>query len=90
MVDGIYSELDFVFICTDGKKFLDRKEAEDHEEVLKGENYKIFNRQENRMKYAWFFIGYLTALVTLFVASCTYTPLEASNSGCGEESWNPC
>tara|TARA_Y100000310_G_scaffold248417_1_gene254243 strand:+ start:928 stop:1062 length:135 start_codon:yes stop_codon:yes gene_type:complete len=44
MVDGIYSELDFVFICTDGKKFLDRKEAEDHEEVLKGENYKIFNR----------------------------------------------
>jgi|TARA_Y100000034_G_scaffold133691_1_gene199885 hypothetical protein len=46
MVDGIYSELDFVFICTDGKKFLTRKEAEKHEEKLKdgNNNYKILNR----------------------------------------------
>ena len=43
MVDEIYSELDFVFICSDGKKFLSRKEAEEYEEELKGENYKIFN-----------------------------------------------
>tara|TARA_Y100000310_G_C20079363_1_gene533097 strand:+ start:380 stop:532 length:153 start_codon:yes stop_codon:yes gene_type:complete len=31
---GITSELDFVYICTDGKKFLDRKEAEKHEEDI--------------------------------------------------------
>tara|TARA_Y100000310_G_scaffold335481_1_gene417656 strand:+ start:215 stop:367 length:153 start_codon:yes stop_codon:yes gene_type:complete len=28
---GITSELDFVYICSDGKKFLDRKEAEKYE-----------------------------------------------------------
>ena len=44
MVDEIYSELDFVFICSDGKKFLAKKEAEEHEEQLKGANYKILNR----------------------------------------------
>jgi hypothetical protein len=27
----ITSELDFVYICSDGKKFLDRKEAEKYE-----------------------------------------------------------
>mgnify|MGYP003133670160 CR=1 FL=1 len=31
---GITSELGFVYICGDGKKFLDRKEAEKHEEEL--------------------------------------------------------
>ncbi len=29
---AITSELDFVYICSDGKKFLDRKEAEKYEE----------------------------------------------------------
>ena len=42
------------------------------------------------MKYTWFIIGYITALATIFMASCTISPLEASNSECGEESWNPC
>ena len=31
---GITSELDFVYICSDGKKFIDRKEAEKYEEDL--------------------------------------------------------
>jgi hypothetical protein len=31
---GIISELDFVYICSDGKKFLDRNEAEDYEKEL--------------------------------------------------------
>ena len=44
MVNTIYSELDFVFICTDGKKFLTRKEAEKHEAKLKKDNYKLFDR----------------------------------------------
>ena len=30
----ITSELDFVYICSDGKKFLDRKEAEEHEREI--------------------------------------------------------
>ena len=42
------------------------------------------------MKYLYFSVGYFTALVTIFVVSCTYTPLEASSSNCGETSWNPC
>ena len=41
-------------------------------------------------KYIWFVLGYLTALATIFLASCTYAPLEAQSSGCGNESWNPC
>ena len=41
----IYSELDFVYICSDGKKFLEEEEAKKHEEKLsKGETYGIFNR----------------------------------------------
>tara|TARA_Y100000310_G_scaffold167103_1_gene166827 strand:- start:1707 stop:1853 length:147 start_codon:yes stop_codon:yes gene_type:complete len=31
---GITSELGFIYICSDGKKFLDRKEAEDYEEGI--------------------------------------------------------
>jgi len=31
---AITSELDFVYICKDGKKFLDRKEAEEYENGL--------------------------------------------------------
>tara|TARA_Y100000310_G_scaffold323778_1_gene384672 strand:- start:906 stop:1052 length:147 start_codon:yes stop_codon:yes gene_type:complete len=42
------------------------------------------------MKYLWFFIGYTTALATIFLASCTYTPLEAGSSECGDTQWNPC
>ena len=38
----------------------------------------------------WFIIGYITALDTIFMASCTVTPLEASGSNCGDSSWNPC
>ena len=41
-------------------------------------------------KYIYFTLGYLTALATIFLASCTVAPLEASSSNCGEESWNPC
>ena len=41
-------------------------------------------------KYIYFTLGYFTALVTIFVVSCTYTPLEASVGECGDSSWNPC
>ena len=40
-------------------------------------------------KYMWFFIGYLTALATIFMASCTYAPLEAGSSELGSTEWNP-
>ena len=30
----VTSELDFVYICSDGKRFLDKKEAEKYEESL--------------------------------------------------------
>jgi len=41
----IYSELEFVYICSDGKKFLEEKQAKKHEEELsEGESYGIFNR----------------------------------------------
>ena len=40
-------------------------------------------------KYIWFFIGYLTALATIFMASCTYAPLEAGSSELGSTEWNP-
>ena len=29
------------------------------------------------MKYTWFIVGYIAALMTLFLASCTITPLQA-------------
>ena len=41
-------------------------------------------------KYIWFLIGYIAALSTIFMASCTISPLEASNSNCGESVYNPC
>ena len=28
-------------------------------------------------KYIWFVLGYLTALATIFMASCTISPLQA-------------
>ena len=40
-------------------------------------------------KYVWFLIGYFTALTTIFLASCTYAPLEASSSEIGSTEWNP-
>lgn len=40
-------------------------------------------------KYMYFALGYLTALVTIFVVSCTYTPLEAGSSDLGSTEWNP-
>ena len=42
------------------------------------------------MKYLYFAMGYFTALVTIFMISCTFTPLEASSSDCGDSSYNPC
>ena len=45
---GIISELDFVFICSDGKKFLSRKEAEEYEKDLNSivDHYNIFDKLE--------------------------------------------
>ena len=40
-------------------------------------------------KYVWFFIGYTTALLTIFMASCTITPLEAGSSEIGSNPYNP-
>ena len=36
----------------------------------------------------WFFIGYIAALATLFLASCTISPLEAGGSELGSK-YNP-
>ena len=41
-------------------------------------------------KYLYFFIGYITALATIFMASCTISPLEAGSSECGDSQFNPC
>jgi len=41
-------------------------------------------------KYFYFLMGYATAIITAMIISCTFTPLEAVSSGCGENSWNPC
>ena len=40
-------------------------------------------------KYVYFTLGYLTALATIFMASCTVTPLEAGSSELGSSRWNP-
>ena len=40
-------------------------------------------------KYIWFLIGYIAALSTIFMASCTISPLEASNSELGSSRYNP-
>mgnify|MGYP003128572156 FL=1 len=37
-----------------------------------------------------FILGYITALLTLLIASCSISPLDANSSNCGESSWNPC
>lgn len=40
-------------------------------------------------KAIYFFIGYMTALLTIFMASCTIAPLEAGSSELGSSEWNP-
>ena len=40
-------------------------------------------------KYMYFVLGYITAFVTIFVVSCSYTPLEAGATELGSSSWNP-
>ena len=41
-------------------------------------------------RYIYFAMGYFTALVTILVVSCSYTPLEASGSSeLGSSEWNP-
>ena len=37
----------------------------------------------------YFALGYLTAMVTILVVSCSYTPLEAGGSEIGSTEWNP-
>ena len=41
----IQKELDFVYVCTDGKRFLLKERAEKHQQKLdeSGNTYKIFN-----------------------------------------------
>ena len=41
-------------------------------------------------KYFYLGLGYMPAIATIFMASCTYAPLEAGSSNCGEDQWNPC
>ena len=40
----IQKELDFIFITSDGKRFLLKHEAEKHEKSLKRNDYKILDR----------------------------------------------
>ena len=44
----VTSELEFVYICSDGKKFFDRKEAEEYEEGLNSivDHYNILGNFE--------------------------------------------
>tara|TARA_Y100000310_G_scaffold211465_1_gene212188 strand:+ start:320 stop:457 length:138 start_codon:yes stop_codon:yes gene_type:complete len=37
----------------------------------------------------YFALGYFTALITILVVSCSYTPLEAGSSEIGSSEWNP-
>jgi|TARA_Y100000034_G_scaffold81490_1_gene97671 cellobiose-specific phosphotransferase system component IIC len=37
-----------------------------------------------------FIVGMLFMLVGAITISCSVTPLEASNSECGDSQWNPC
>ena len=41
------------------------------------------------MKYIYFMMGYVMALATIFMASCSYAPLEAGSSELGSTEWNP-
>ena len=45
---------------------------------------------ESKMKkYMYFVLGYLTALATILVVSCTYTPLQADYDTPGHPSTDP-
>ena len=39
----VTKELDHVYICSDGKRFLLKEEAEKYEQKLEDNDYKIFN-----------------------------------------------
>ena len=39
------------------------------------------------MKY--FIIGFASAIITMFINSCSVTPLEAHSSELGSSEWNP-
>ena len=41
------------------------------------------------MKYFYFFLGYVVCAMTLFLVSCTISPLEASGSEIGSNKYNP-
>ena len=41
------------------------------------------------MRYIYFFLGYMACLITLLLASCTVSPLEASGSEIGSSKYNP-
>tara|TARA_Y100000310_G_C20010509_1_gene502730 strand:- start:119 stop:256 length:138 start_codon:yes stop_codon:yes gene_type:complete len=45
-MNEVQKELDFVYVCSDSKRFLLKEEAEKHEEKIKDSNndYKILNR----------------------------------------------
>ena len=38
----------------------------------------------------YFLLGFATAILITMVVSCSFSPLEASSSDCGDSSWNPC
>ena len=40
-------------------------------------------------KYVYFMFGYIAALATIFLASCTIAPLEAHSSDLGSNRFNP-
>ena len=40
-------------------------------------------------KYIYFALGYITAIATILVVSCSYTPLEAGGGEIGSTEWNP-
>ena len=40
-------------------------------------------------KYIYFGLGYITAFVTIFLASCTYSQLEASGGELGSSPYTP-
>ena len=40
-------------------------------------------------KSTYFVLGYLTALATILLASCTISPLEAGHSEIGSNKYNP-
>ena len=51
--------------------------------------YQI-KKGEQMKKYMIFALGYITALATIFMASCTIAPLEAGSVECGDSQYNPC